>query len=90
MFNLILISKYSKELINFLGPFSAIFLSLIFTPFLLIHFGILEWSLFLLIGTLQPLSYFFSLGIPQLLFEKFPPEMCAKRGKACRDFRPNY
>ena len=72
MFNLILISKYSKELINFLGPFSAIFLSLIFTPFLLFHFGILEWSLFLLIGTLQPLSYFFSLGIPQLLFEKFP------------------
>lgn len=70
--NLNLFSKYQKELINFSGPFSAIFLNLFFTPFLLSQFGILKWSLFLLIGTLQPLSFFFSMGIPQLLFEKFP------------------
>ena len=72
MFNLNLISKYSKELINFFGPFSAIVLNLIFTPLLLMQFGILEWSLFLLIGAIQPLSYLFSLGIPQIIFEKFP------------------
>ena len=72
MINLNIVSKYSKELINFLGPFSAIVLNLIFTPLLIVQFGILEWSLFLLIGAIQPLSYLFSMGIPQTIFEKFP------------------